>query len=334
MRLSDFTQGRDNNFNLIRLTAAYAVLVSHSFALPLQPGAADPALGLLGMTLSSIAVDVFFLTSGFLVTASLLNRQCTIEFVWARVLRIFPALLAMLLLTVFGLGLFFTSLPWPDYLADPKLYKYLTKCLTLLAGVAYELPGVFEGNPYTKAVNGSLWSMPFELRLYAILAGLWLILRIIPRFRAPAFKLAILGGVGLAGVAVGLHQFGIIKHGGQFAKLALMFFTGGSFFILKEKIRLSWPVFYGLLAILALAAFHKPIFFCVYLATLPYLLFFAAYVPSGLIRHYNQWGDYSYGIYIYAFPVQQSTIALLPGVSVLSVVLISSGMTLLFAMLS
>jgi peptidoglycan/LPS O-acetylase OafA/YrhL len=334
MRLSDFTQSRDNNFNLIRIIAAYAVLVSHSFALPEKPGAADPALGLLGMTLGSMAVDVFFLTSGFLVTASLLTRQCTVEFIWARVLRIFPALLAMLLLSVFGLGLFFTSLPWPDYLADPKVYKYFAKCLTLLGGVAYELPGVFEGNPYTKAVNGSLWSMPFEVRLYAILAGLWLVFRLIPRFRAPAFKFAIVTGVILAGLALGLHQFGIIKHGGQFAKLALMFFTGGSFFIFKEKIRLSRPVFYGLLALLALAALHKPLFFFVYLATLPYLLFFAAYVPSGLIRHYNRLGDYSYGIYIYAFPVQQSAIALLPGVSVLSVVLISSGMALLFAVLS
>ena len=75
MHLSDFTAGRDNNFNLIRMAAALAVLVSHAFALAIGKSAAEPFQALLGMTMGSIAVDVFFLTSGFLVTASLLSRE-------------------------------------------------------------------------------------------------------------------------------------------------------------------------------------------------------------------------------------------------------------------
>ena len=119
MKLSDFTQGRDNNFNLIRIVAALAVLVTHSFALTVGSGNAEPLRASLGMTMGSIAVDVFFIASGFLVTASLLNRQSAIDFIWARVLRIFPALSVMLFLTVFGLGAFFTSLPAPSYFANP-----------------------------------------------------------------------------------------------------------------------------------------------------------------------------------------------------------------------
>lgn len=87
MRLSNFTQGKDNNFNLIRMIAALAVLVTHSFALAIGTQDAEPFRQSLGMTMGAIAVDVFFVTSGFLVTASLLTRQNTIEFIWARALE-------------------------------------------------------------------------------------------------------------------------------------------------------------------------------------------------------------------------------------------------------
>jgi peptidoglycan/LPS O-acetylase OafA/YrhL len=334
MKLSDFTQSRDNNFNLIRIAAAYAVLITHSFTLAIGTVDAEPYRDTLGMTIGSIAVDIFFLTSGFLVTASLLTRQSTIEFVWARVLRIFPALFVMLLLSVLGLGLFFTTVSWPAYFADPKIYKYFLKCLTLFSGVAYELPGVFEGNPYKNAVNGSLWTMPHELRMYALLAFIWATLRVTPRFRTKAFKITVVSSALLAGLFVILNHLGLTKDGGDFLRLFFMFFSGAAFYILKDRIVLSHTFFYISLVTLLLAMFDKHIFFFIYLATLAYILFFVAYVPSGFIRKYNKLGDYSYGVYIYAFPVQQSTAALLPGISVLYMVIISSVITLLFAVLS
>ncbi|EQD55913.1 Acyltransferase 3, partial [mine drainage metagenome] len=67
MRLASFIEGRNNNFNLIRMIAAYAVLVTHSFALAIGTGNAEPLQATLGMTIGSIAVDIFFLTSGFLI---------------------------------------------------------------------------------------------------------------------------------------------------------------------------------------------------------------------------------------------------------------------------
>ncbi|MGE5772366.1 MAG: acyltransferase family protein [Hyphomicrobiales bacterium] len=333
MRLSAFTHGRDNNFNLIRIVAAYAVLVIHSFPLAVGSGAAVPFRDILGMTIGDIAVDVFFITSGFLVTASLLTRQSAIEFVWARVLRIFPALLAMLLLTVVGLGLFFTELSGSSYLTDPKLYRYFFKSLTLFSGVEYELPGVFENNPYKSAVNGSLWTMPFEVKMYAALAIIWMLLRTIPKFRVRAFKVAILAGVCLAGVLHVLAHFNLIG-GGHAFRLSFMFFGGASLFVLKGRIVLSGFTFSLFVLALAMAVFNPHAFFIVYTATLAYILIYVAYVPGGYIRRYNKLGDYSYGVYIYAFPVQQSTAALIPGVSVLSMVMISSVVTLAFAVLS
>src|SRR6187455_1951063 len=89
-RLSDFTQGKDNNFNLIRFLAALMVLVSHSFVLSTGRSQLEPFGALLGMNLGNMAVGVFFAASGFLVTGSLLSRQSFSDFVVARALRIYP----------------------------------------------------------------------------------------------------------------------------------------------------------------------------------------------------------------------------------------------------
>ena len=104
MRLSEYAVGRDNNFNLIRFLAALSVLFGHSIGVLGLPSAYEFFFDHLGLSLAEMAVDVFFVTSGFLVTASLINRGNLIAFLWARVLRIYPALWAMLTPTVFALA--------------------------------------------------------------------------------------------------------------------------------------------------------------------------------------------------------------------------------------
>ena len=334
MKISDFTQGKDNNFNLIRIISAMAVLVTHSFALAIGSGNAEPFQDTLGMTMGSIAVDVFFVTSGFLVTASLFSRQSAIEFFWARFLRIFPALIVMLLLTVFGIGILFTSLPAASYLGSSETYIYLLKCSTLIGGVAYNLPGVFGENPYKNAVNGSLWTMPNELRMYVILASVWILLRAAKSIRVKVFELAILSSTAIAAVLVVFFHFfqpsEII-----FIKLFFMFFSGSSYYVLRNRINLSLtPFLLFTAAIIISASINKDAFFIAYSGTIAYVLFYLAYVPSGAIRTYNKIGDYSYGLYIYAFPVQQSIAALVPGISVFAMTISSAAATLFLAVLS
>ncbi len=334
MKLSDYVaQGRDNNFNLIRLVAALSVLVTHSFAIATGNQLAEPLRDSLGLTMGDIAVDVFFTTSGFLVTASLLVRQSFIEFVWARALRIYPALWVMLLLTVFGLGVFFTTKPLSVYFTTPQTYVYVAKCAVLFFGLAYNLPGVFEANIYPGAVNGSLWSMASEVRLYAILVLGWLALRLVREHRITLFKAMVVGFAGLAGVAV------LILHlrqddAGQFPRLFYMFFAGSAFYVLRHRITVSpWLVLALSLALIATIG-NTFGFVLAYLLSIQYLLFYLAYVPAGFIRHYNKLGDYSYGIYIYAFPVQQSISALMPGISILKMTAIAMPLTILLAVLS
>ena len=334
MKLSNFTQGRDNNFNLIRIVASLAVLTTHSFALAIGTSAAEPFRGSLGMTMGSIAVDVFFVTSGFLITASLLTRHSFIEFLWARFLRIFPALLIMLLVTVFGLGVFFTSRSLSAYLADSQTYVYLLKCTTVVTGVAYNLPGVFDDNPFKNAVNGSLWSLPYEIRMYGILAVVWATFRITKRVSVRTFGPAIVTVAVTAGVFVVARHF-YLPSDDQFATLFFMFFSGAAFYVLKDHITLSRSCFWlCVIALLSSAMVNTQTFFVVYVLTMAYTVLYVAYIPSGLVRKYNQVGDYSYGVYIYAFPVQQSVVALVPGVSVLSLLVISAFATVLFAALS
>jgi peptidoglycan/LPS O-acetylase OafA/YrhL len=334
MYLASFVSGRDNNFNLIRILAALAVLVTHSFALSIGSGDAEPLRARLGMTLGTIAVDVFFAASGFLVTASLLRTRSIIDFVWARALRIFPGLIVMLLITVLILGFMFSTLQLSDYFTASQTYIYLVKCATLIRGVSYELPGVFEANPYKLAVNGSLWTMPLEIRLYSLVAGVWILSGLVRASREMIFKSIVLTFTFIAGALVLYFHF---HAGGEhvFLWLFFMFFTGASFFILRKRILLSHSIFWLLLGCIIVAAFiDREAFFVIYTLGLAYLVFYFAYVPAGFIRTYNLIGDYSYGVYIYAFPVQQSIAASIPGISVLEMLSLSATVTLALSALS
>lgn len=92
MLLSKFTDGRDNNLNLIRMVATLAVLVSHSFAIALGRVDAEPWRDAVGMTPGDIAVNAFFLLSGFLVTASIVNRPSLMEFFLGKSVAYFSCL--------------------------------------------------------------------------------------------------------------------------------------------------------------------------------------------------------------------------------------------------
>ncbi len=334
MKLAAYTQGRDNNLHLMRILAAYAVLVSHSFVLATGDGANEPFVRSLGLTLGSIAVDVFFLASGLLVTASLLAKQDVRAFARARVLRIFPALLVMLAITVFVMGPALSQTPLRSYLTDSATYRHLLKSATLITGMGIGLPGLFQDNPYPETVNGSLWTLKYELRMYAILAVAWFMMSRFTALSERNFKWAVLLAAGVSG---GLHLLSCVGHLPHrlSTQLFFMFFTGASCYVLRHRIGMSLGWFLTLAIGLLAAGITHTYFLLAYALTLPYLLFFLAYVPSiGFIRAYNAVGDYSYGIYIYAFPVQQALLACLPGMGILSLVLTSTAIVLPLAMMS
>ena len=147
------------------MIAATAVLVSHAWPLSLGPQAAAPLEHVLGtISLGSTAVAIFFGLSGYFITASFQNsRGDRMVFIQARLLRLFPALAVVAVVTVVVAGVALTTAPAWQYW--PSAVKYVLRTLSLALPMQ-PLPGVFEDNPFGPAVNGSLWTLFYEFLCY------------------------------------------------------------------------------------------------------------------------------------------------------------------------
>lgn len=340
MKLSDLAHGHDNNFNLLRFLAAFAVLFSHSYSqvLGVNPNR-EPFAQRIHYTLGGVAVDVFFVISGFLVTASLLRLNDFKEFFRARALRILPALLPMALLVACVLGPVFTSEPPGRYFAHGDVYMFIFKNATIVTGLKFKLPGVFEHVPFRGIVNGSLWTLPFEIRSYLGIALLWFLVRRFAGGSARRFTGCVVGLALFLLVAFwASHESSRVQklhdHTTDF-RLFYMFASGAAFHALRERIRMEHWIAVSLAAALAaVVAFAPGRFFWIYPLVVGYLVLYAAYVPGGVLRQFNRAGDYSYGIYIYAFPAQQALVAAFPAISVPELIAGASAATLIPAMLS
>ncbi len=307
--------GHYNNLNLLRVVAATMVLVSHAFVLASGSGASEPWLVRLGTTPGGIAVDVFFIISGFLVTGSLDRSRSLRRFAAARALRIYPALWVSLLLTAAMVGAFFTDLPAARFFGDAQTWRWLGRNAIMITGGDGVLPAAFAHVLFAGAVNGSLWTLRWELRLYLLLALAWWFVRRVARHRpALTFERAMIAAAVAATFAnVGLHLAGRAI---DFVELAAMFLQGAALWTLRARVTTGWNSFFALVLAFAIAALVSPQAFQLVTAlALSWLTLHLAFLPSGPLRRYNGVGDYSYGIYIFAFPIQQAAMACWPQLS-------------------
>jgi peptidoglycan/LPS O-acetylase OafA/YrhL len=310
MRLGDCTAGRDNNMQLLRVLAASAVLLFHCYALtghrtdePLWRAATPLNLGALG-------VQVFFVISGFLVTQSWLTRERVAPFVVTRALRIYPALVAATLATL-ALAAWSSALPAARFWRDPQALDYVLHT-PLGFAVRHFLPGAYAGNPGANAVNGSLYTLPFELRLYVAVALAGAAGVLARRSVALVAIIAILA-IGLARPdwIDRIFDAGADQHVGT---LALLFALGMLAFLWRDAIPMSPVSALAALAAIAVdpAGLARTLLFA---PLLVYLVLIFAYDPRLRWRAYNRVGDYSYGMHVYAFPTQQTLIERMPGIA-------------------
>ena len=113
---------RTNNFDFLRLLGALAVVLGHAYHLV---GAGQYTPGMLGQPVQALGVIIFFSISGYLITASWSRSRDVVSYTAARVLRIFPALVVVVVLSAYVLGPLVTTLPAGTYLSDPTTVDYL-----------------------------------------------------------------------------------------------------------------------------------------------------------------------------------------------------------------
>ncbi len=305
-----------NNFNLMRLLAAWLVIYSHSWAITGSVGVDVISAITLIKSGGALAVDVFFLISGFLVAASF-QRNTLREFVLARVLRIYPALIVCVLLSVFLLGTLLTTSP--EYWDDSKTWRYLWSNASLWRA-QFWLPGVFDELPRT-AVNGSLWTLPIEAHLYVALMAAGLVGMLAPKRYLVAWAIVVAGACTFVYLQAPLPE-----HLVYLFWATIFFITGMLIWILRMHVRLSGRALLSMLA-LAAATRGSQWFIPAYFVLVAYGTFWLAFIPRLPVI---ERADLSYGLYLYGWPMQQ--LALLGGATtVVENTIVASVMACFFA---
>lgn len=290
-----------NNFDALRFWAAVAVLWSHT--VPVSQGSERNELLFRWSrgqtTTGTVAVFVFFALSGYLITRSFERAASPWQFVRARVLRIMPALIAVLAVTAFVVGPWITSLPLHAYFASPGPYRYLLVQGGLLFGWVDSLPGVFTDHPLT-AVNGPLWTLRFEVECYVLvfLLGVSGLLR---KELTLALYVLALAALAIFPGAPGTPELPPVPN--QHLNLSAGFLAGA--LIHQWKLKLDGRVAAACGA-LTIACLFSGQMLLAQRTLIPYLALYLAIGPS-MVRIPHPWSrsDVSYGLYIWAWPVTQ-----------------------------
>lgn len=328
---------RSNNFDFLRLLFASFVIITHSYPLTGNKECDLFCQIFNGQSnLSYIGVRGFFVISGYLIFQSLLNSKTILNYYWKRVLRIFPALIAVLMLsTIFC---FFAYTGFNNYWSNSSTWTYAPKNIFFYFYSQPEIDGVFEGNRYRPAINGSLWTIPYEFTGYLLVSCFYFI-----RKRDTLLKLFL----GIIVVVLLIFAMYFPNRGGNFNFIADFFGLGNNLFInlfcyffmgsflatLKlEKLSQKTKYLFFFISIIAtfislkLNVFDQVQFVGISLST----IFFCISSTPYLNRTGKILGDLSYGIYIFSFPVQQF-IEYFYKPSVLEMIFVSFAITVILA---
>ncbi|MEM6474695.1 MAG: acyltransferase [Pseudomonadota bacterium] len=306
----DENSGIGPGFDALRVGLAFAVVLRHCFPITYGNSAAASSGFLWSATMAII--PIFFILSGFLVTGSAL-RLTLGKFVASRVLRIVPALAVDTLVTILVIGLIFTTVPFGDYFGSEDTHAYL---LNIAGFIHYYLPGVFEENPIPGVVNGALWTIPPELGCYIFISGLifigWVkhwrwtlsfaLFLIVFIIAAPYFPESTPASVQR-----------LASHPG--ALLVPEFLIGSVLYLKRHEIPYSPKLFWLCIALILASGFFLPeaefsvlpVSSALAIPLYAYVALFIGTTKMPKLPLFSR-GDYSYGIYLYGFPIQQAIV--------------------------
>ncbi|WP_299254700.1 acyltransferase [uncultured Cytophaga sp.] len=294
---------RENNFDFLRLVFSCAVIVSHSFPLTNN----NEILSVLSnnqIDFGALAVDIFFIISGYLIFNSLKYSHSYVNYIWKRCLRIFPALFVMLIIS---LGIILIVSTNQKTFMQRDFLTYLPNNLSLYRA-QFVVNGVFKNNPYPNAINGSLWTLCYEFSMYIFLLFFFPIRN---RKKVCLILLTVFFILFYTGNFVHMkllnRWISMLGLGStDMYKLAPFFIAGSILSLFNLKVINTQLVKIVLFCLLILALIFNVYVYVAHLL-MPLLIVligisFDKYTNS--VTH--TLGDLSYGIYIYGFIIQQT----------------------------
>lgn len=297
---------RNNNFDFLRLLFASFVIITHSY--PLSGIKECDWLCQLtnGQTsLSYIGVRGFFAISGFLIYQSVVRSTGVIQYYWKRFLRLFPGLFVVLFLTVL-LAPFIYENKNIAYLENKEVWTYIPNNMSLY-NLQYSIQGVFEKNYYKNAINGSLWTIPYEFTLYILLSVFIFFKGKVIYKRIALLSLMIFFLLGNILFYEQLGNYFFYLNSGMFLNLGAYFIIGAllAAFNIQNFKFLNQVLYFSLVGLLFSLIFHQFYIFKFILLPITIILFGMRSTPF-INKTGKCIGDVSYGMYIYGFPVQQT----------------------------
>lgn len=282
----------------MRLAAASLVFYDHMFIIYGQ-----------GMVLITpwvnpgrLSVWVFFIISGYLIAKSWCRDSNIIRFTYNRFLRIWPALCVVVLLTVFLLGPLVSTLSASQYFSHSGTYQYLE---ILRMKIHYLLPGVFENNPLKFSVNGSLWTLPLEVKCYIILAVLGIIGLLKNKILLPTLLVLLM--------CIFFYEFYFQKikfislDSRKLIEYGTFFCFGAILCLFDEVIQKKRLLIIACSILIFFVCYWYEQYLLAFFLTFPPIIILVGTSQWYMISDLGKWGDFSYGVYIYAFPIQQTT---------------------------
>ena len=305
---------RENNLDFVRLSLAVLVIFSHSFPLGNRTEHLEPVVRLTHgqSTAGVIAVDAFFIISGFLITNSFLRSRSVWDYFRKRIARIYPGFLAcMLVCALIVAPLAGAASPYEHLV--PRIVNFLGRALCLQE---FSYNHAFLGNP-SNSLNGSIWSISYEFGCYIAIALLGMVGFLRKRHLIQSFFCASLILVLAISLLVKVWAPGgpfwdhILGHRYFWERVLLrsplipMYLSGVVFYLYRDRIRHStlWAVI--ALCVLAVSCFLPFSWQTCFPVAGTYLTFWFAFHPRVRLHHFARFGDFSYGTYLYAFPIQQ-----------------------------
>ncbi|HHG85114.1 MAG TPA: acyltransferase [Bacteroidetes bacterium] len=307
----EFLKRENNNFDLIRLVGAIAVIFSHTYAIAWVDFGADP---LQSFSHYKLAVGVpflymFFFLSGFLVSRSFINRKSTWEYLQKRGLRILPAILVMVPLLMLVIGPIFNELSPLEYYSQRHTWGFLRNIS--LYWLQPTLPGIFAENPDPYLANTNLWTIALEVTWYGLTALMGILAIFRHRWALISLFFICYGTMLIATdwmVSVDIPLLGIelkpFIRVGIYYSAGMVFYSYRAFFLRLNPVILLFltPLWFVSIAY-DLSDWTTPLF-------IPIFTILIATIPLLWSKKVTRLGDPSYGMYIWGVPLQQMVVAM------------------------